>query len=86
MRQAMVRLDLPHGASDTGPSVTLSFGVATQVGGDTPDSWLEAADLIIRATEKTIGQKIVTYDFARLMDGATQVSCSGFGQVMIDHM
>jgi isocitrate dehydrogenase len=30
--------------------------------------------------------KKVTYDFARLMDGATQVSCSGFGQVMIDHM
>jgi isocitrate dehydrogenase len=36
--------------------------------------------------EKSIASKKVTYDFARLMDGATQVSCSGFGQVMIDHM
>jgi isocitrate dehydrogenase len=34
---------------------------------------------------KAIASKKVTYDFARLMDGATQVSCSGFGQVMIDH-
>jgi isocitrate dehydrogenase len=36
--------------------------------------------------EKSIKSKKVTYDFARLMDGATQVSCSGFGQVMIDNM
>ena len=36
--------------------------------------------------EKSIQSKKVTYDFARLMEGATQVSCSGFGQVMIDHM
>jgi isocitrate dehydrogenase len=36
--------------------------------------------------EKSILSKHVTYDFARLMEGATQVSCSGFGQVMIDHM
>jgi isocitrate dehydrogenase len=36
--------------------------------------------------EKSILSKKVTYDFARLMPGATQVSCSGFGQVMIDHM
>ena len=48
--------------------------------------WTEAADLIIRAMEGAIASKKVTYDFARLMDGATQVSCSGFGQVMIDHM
>ncbi len=48
--------------------------------------WTEAADLIIDAMEKSILSKKVTYDFARLMDGATQVSCSGFGQVMIDHM
>ena len=48
--------------------------------------WLEAADLIISAMERSIASKKVTYDFARLMDGATQVSCSGFGQVMIDHM
>ncbi|MAZ11082.1 MULTISPECIES: NADP-dependent isocitrate dehydrogenase [unclassified Limnobacter] len=48
--------------------------------------WIEAADLIITSMEKSITSKKVTYDFARLMDGATQVSCSGFGQVMIDHM
>jgi isocitrate dehydrogenase len=48
--------------------------------------WKEAADLIISSMEKAIASKKVTYDFARLMDGATQVSCSGFGQVMIDHM
>ena len=48
--------------------------------------WTEAADLIISSMEKAILSKQVTYDFARLMEGATQVSCSGFGQVMIDHM
>jgi len=48
--------------------------------------WVEAADLIISSMEKSIASKKVTYDFARLMEGATQVSCSGFGQVMIDHM
>jgi isocitrate dehydrogenase len=48
--------------------------------------WTEAADLIISSMEKAIQSKKVTYDFARLMDGATQVSCSGFGQVMIEHM
>ncbi|GAB4089440.1 NADP-dependent isocitrate dehydrogenase [Hydrogenophaga soli] len=48
--------------------------------------WKEAADLIIRSMEKSIASKRVTYDFARLMEGATQVSCSGFGQVMIDNM
>ena len=48
--------------------------------------WFEAADLIISAMKDSIKSKKVTYDFARLMEGATQVSCSGFGQVMIDHM
>ncbi|MFZ9140230.1 MAG: NADP-dependent isocitrate dehydrogenase [Burkholderiaceae bacterium] len=48
--------------------------------------WFEAADLIISAMEKAISTKRVTYDFARLMDGATQVSCSGFGDVMIEQM
>jgi len=48
--------------------------------------WIEAADLIISSMEKAILSKKVTYDFARLMPGATQVSCSGFGQVMIEHM
>ena len=48
--------------------------------------WLEAADLIIASMEKAIASKRVTYDFARLMEGATQVSCSGFGEVMIEQM
>ena len=48
--------------------------------------WTEAADLIIASMERAILSKKVTYDFARQMDGATQVSCSGFGQVMIDNM
>jgi isocitrate dehydrogenase len=48
--------------------------------------WTEAADLIISAMKKAVKSKRVTYDFARLMEGATQVSCSGFGQVLIEHM
>jgi isocitrate dehydrogenase len=48
--------------------------------------WHEAADRIISSMEKAILSKKVTYDFARLMEGATQVSCSGFGQVMIENM
>jgi isocitrate dehydrogenase len=48
--------------------------------------WNEAADLIITAMEKTIQDKIVTYDFARQMTGAREVSCSAFGQALIEHM
>jgi isocitrate dehydrogenase len=48
--------------------------------------WTEAADLIIAAMEATIASKRVTYDFARLMDGATQVSTSRFGDEMISNM
>jgi isocitrate dehydrogenase len=48
--------------------------------------WTEAADRILASLESAIRAKTVTYDFARLMDGATQVSCSGFGQAMIEHM
>jgi isocitrate dehydrogenase len=48
--------------------------------------WAEAADLIISSMEKSIASKKVTYDFARLMEGATQVSCSGFGDVMVQNM
>jgi len=48
--------------------------------------WTEAADLIISSMEKSIQSKKVTYDFARLMQGATQVSCSGFGEVMVGQM
>ncbi len=48
--------------------------------------WLEAADAIVRSMERAIADKVVTYDFARLMQGAKQVSCSGFGQAMIERM
>ncbi len=48
--------------------------------------WSEAADLVIAAMGRAIVSKKVTYDFARLMEGATQVSCSGFGDVMIENM
>ena len=47
--------------------------------------WAEAADLIIAGMEKAIQSKRVTYDFARLMEGARQVSCSGFGQAVIQN-
>jgi isocitrate dehydrogenase len=48
--------------------------------------WKEAADLIIKSMEAAIGDKVVTYDFARLMDGAKEVKCSAFGQAMIERM
>ena len=48
--------------------------------------WTEAADLIIQGMEKAIGSKTVTYDFERLMEGATLLSCSEFGDAMIGHM
>ena len=48
--------------------------------------WTEAADLIIRSMEAAIGDKQVTYDFARLMEGANELSCSAFGDAMIARM
>jgi isocitrate dehydrogenase len=48
--------------------------------------WKEAAQRIEVSLEKAILDQVVTYDFARLMPGATQVSCSGFGQAMIERM
>jgi isocitrate dehydrogenase len=48
--------------------------------------WSEAADLIIKGLEKAIANKTVTYDFARLMVGANEVSCSGFADAMIANM
>jgi isocitrate dehydrogenase len=48
--------------------------------------WKEAAALIVKSLEKSIADKVVTYDFARLMPGAKQVSCSGFGAAMIERM
>ena len=48
--------------------------------------WVEAADAIIAAMDRTIGQKIVTYDFARQMEGATEVSTSAFGDALIRNL
>ena len=48
--------------------------------------WQGAADLIVKAMEATIADKVVTYDFARLMDGATEVKCSQFAQAIVDRM
>lgn len=48
--------------------------------------WKEAGDLILKAMDKTIAAKTVTYDFARLMDGATKIKCSEFGTALINNM
>lgn len=48
--------------------------------------WHEAADLVLQSMEKTIASKVVTYDFARLMDGASEVKCSEFATALIDNM
>jgi isocitrate dehydrogenase len=48
--------------------------------------WREAADLIVKGLESAIGDKVVTYDFARLMEGATEVSTSAFGDAVIERM
>jgi len=48
--------------------------------------WVEAADAIIGAMDKSIAQKTVTYDFARLMKGATEVKCSEFGDILIKNL
>jgi isocitrate dehydrogenase len=48
--------------------------------------WNEAADLLIAGLEKTLEQKVVTYDFARLMEGAKEVKCSEFGTAIVKNM
>jgi len=48
--------------------------------------WIEAADLIVASMEKAIAAKTVTYDFARLMEGATEVKCSAFAEAMVAKM
>jgi len=48
--------------------------------------WKEAADMIVKGIQKTIGSKKVTYDFARLMDGATELKCSEFGTEIIKNL
>ena len=48
--------------------------------------WHEEADAIVRALEATVADKIVTYDFARLMEGATEVKCSEFASAIVDRL
>lgn len=48
--------------------------------------WTEAADLVSRGIERAITDRVVTYDFARLMDGATEVGCSGFAEAVVERM
>ncbi len=48
--------------------------------------WNEAADLVIKGIEKAISSGQVTYDFARLMEGATELSCSGFANAVVSNM
>jgi isocitrate dehydrogenase len=48
--------------------------------------WQEVADMIVKSIDKTIGQKRVTYDFERMMNGATLLSCSGFANALIENM
>jgi isocitrate dehydrogenase len=48
--------------------------------------WQEVADAIVRGLERTIAKKIVTYDFARLMEGAKEVKCSEFGKAIVENM
>jgi len=48
--------------------------------------WKEAADLILKGLEKTIKSKVVTYDFARLMEGAKEVKCSEFSEAIVNNM
>lgn len=48
--------------------------------------WQDAADLIVKGMNGAINKKTVTYDFERLMDGATLLKCSEFGQAIINNM
>ena len=48
--------------------------------------WTEAADLVVKGIEGAISRKLVTYDFARLMEGATELSCSGFAKAVVEAM
>ena len=48
--------------------------------------WIEAANLVIKSMEAAIGDKQVIYDFARLVEGADELSCSEFGDAMIARM
>ncbi|MGZ4693963.1 MAG: isocitrate/isopropylmalate family dehydrogenase, partial [Acidimicrobiales bacterium] len=48
--------------------------------------WTDAANDIVTAMEATIGDKVVTYDFARQMEGATEVKCSEFASAIVDRL
>ena len=48
--------------------------------------WQEAADMIVKSIDRTIGQKRVTYDFERMMQGAILLTCSGFADALIENM
>jgi len=48
--------------------------------------WTEAADLVTRGIERAISDRVVTYDFARLMESATEVGCSGFAEAVVERM
>ena len=48
--------------------------------------WTEAADLVVKGMQETIGAKTVTYDFERLMDGAKLLKCSEFGEAIINNL
>lgn len=50
------------------------------------EGWFEATDLIVASMEKAIAEKTVTYDFARLMEGAAEVKCSAFAKAMVAKM
>ena len=49
-------------------------------------NWQEAADKVVESMNKTISDKTVTYDFERLMEGATLLKCSEFGDALIQNM
>ena len=70
-----------HPACKMSSSSSVAFPFAFRYMG-----WTEAADLVIKGMEGAIGAKTVTYDFERLMDGATLLKCSEFGDAIIKHM
>ncbi|GIW50114.1 MAG: hypothetical protein KatS3mg080_0725 [Anoxybacillus sp.] len=82
LKQRMARHQKYAGLDKVNPSSVILSGVMMfeHLG------WNEAAKLIIDSMEKTIASKVVTYDFARLMEGATEVKCSEFADALIRNM
>ena len=85
LESVAIAFHTPAGAVHDGPGrcglATLSGEMMLRYMG-----WTEAADAIITAMDRTIGQKTVTYDFARLMEGATEVKCSEFADALIRNL